>query len=89
MTPAAPAAAAPSVGVHHMTASAESVAAKWTPEAMRAAIPLDRLLPRTDTSKLTQDVPQGLPEVVEPTLTLVGDLLGDLLPMVFPEGGGG
>lgn len=83
-TPASPAAAAPSVGVHHVSASAESVAAKWTPEAMRAAIPLDRLLPRADASKLTQDVRRGAPQVVAPT----NSLRGDLLPMAFPESGG-
>lgn len=85
VAPAAPAAAtAPSVGVHHMTAGARTAAATWTPDAMRAAIPLDRLLPRADTSKLTQDVRRGTAQVVAPT----SSLLNDLLPMVFPEGGG-
>jgi V8-like Glu-specific endopeptidase len=77
-----PVAAAPglAVGVHHL----EVNAATWTPEAMRSAIPLDRLLPRADASKLTQDVRAGSPQVVQPT----NSLLNDLLPMVFPESGG-
>ncbi len=39
---------------------ASAVAAKWTPEAMRDAIPLDRLLPAVDPAKLTGDVLKGL-----------------------------
>jgi V8-like Glu-specific endopeptidase len=82
-TAPAAAAPAPSVGVHHLTASG-SAAAMWTPDAMRSAIPLDRLLPRADTSKLNQNVRKGAPRVVQPT----NSLLNDLLPMVFPESGG-
>ncbi|MPZ81163.1 MAG: peptidase [Actinophytocola sp.] len=79
------AAAAPtgaSVAVHQVGTG--DAAAKWTPEAMRDAIPLDRLLPRADASKLTQDVRRGAPQVVQPT----SSLLNALLPQVFPEGGG-
>ena len=83
---AAPATASPalSVAVHHVSASAESVAAKWTPEAMRAAVPLDRLLPSVDATRVTHDVRRAAPQVVEPTASL----LDDVLPMAFPEGGG-
>lgn len=63
-------------------AEANAVAAKWTPEAMRGAIPLDRLLPKVDAAKLTQNVRKGLAQVVAPTSGL-----GDLAPMAFPSGG--
>jgi V8-like Glu-specific endopeptidase len=78
----APASASPglTIGVHHLDVNAT----QWTPEAMRSAVPLDRLLPRADASKLTQDVRAGSPQVVQPT----NSLLNDLLPMVFPESGG-
>jgi V8-like Glu-specific endopeptidase len=63
-------------------AEAKAVAAKWTPEAMRNAIPLDRLLPKADASKLTQDVRKGVSRVVPPTAGLL-----DVAPMAFPSGG--
>ena len=84
VSPAGPAAAAPSAGMHQVPASAESVAAKWTPEVMRAAIPIERLLPRADASKLTKDVRRGAPRVVAPT----NSPQNDLQPMAFPESGG-
>jgi hypothetical protein len=84
VSPVTPAAAAPSVGVHHVSVSAESVAAKWTPEAMRSAIPIERLMPGTDASALNQDVRRGAPQRVEPT-SAPSD---DVLPMAFPESGG-
>lgn len=79
------AAAAPSgvsVTVHQIGTG--DAAAKWTPEAMRDAIPLDRLLPRADASALSRDVRRGTPQVVAPT----SSLLNGLLPQVFPDGGG-
>lgn len=83
---ATPTSAAPASATVHLAADtaveASAVAAKWTPEAMRNAIPLDRLLPAADASKLTQDVRTGTAQVVEPSL------LNDLLPMAFPAGGG-
>ncbi|MGH3758483.1 trypsin-like serine peptidase [Actinophytocola sp.] len=80
ISPSEAAAPEPSVAVHQMGATT----AKWTPEAMRDAIPLDRLLPKVDASKVTHDVERGVSKVVEPT----GPLLNELLPMAFPEGGG-
>jgi len=65
-------------------AEANAVAAKWTPEAMRNAVPLDRLLPKADASKLTQEVRKGAAQVVAPT----SGLFNGLLPMAFPSGGG-
>jgi V8-like Glu-specific endopeptidase len=59
-------------------AEASAVAAKWTPEAMRKAIPLDRLLPTADPAKLTGDVLKGLPQLVPST---------GVQPAAFPSGG--
>jgi V8-like Glu-specific endopeptidase len=59
-------------------AAARAVAAKWTPEAMRHAVPLDRSLPSVDPAKLTRDMRQGLPQVVPPT---------GVQPAAFPSGG--
>ena len=59
----APKAVADSVAVHQLGA----VATKWTPAAMRNAIPLDRLLPKVDASKVTHNVAKGAPQVVQPT----------------------
>jgi V8-like Glu-specific endopeptidase len=78
----APAAsAAPATGTVHRAADtaaeARAVAAKWTPEAMRAAVPLDRLLPAADPAELTGDVPKGPPRAVP-----------GARPAAFPEGGG-
>jgi V8-like Glu-specific endopeptidase len=58
-------------------AEARAVAAKWTPEAMRNAIPLDRLLPAVNPGKLTADVRKGTPQVVP----------SDAQPMAFPSSG--
>jgi hypothetical protein len=71
---------APSVAVHDMGA----IATKWTPEAMRNAIPMDRLLPKVDASKVTHNVKKGTPQIVRP----VTSLLNDVAPMAFPDGGG-
>jgi V8-like Glu-specific endopeptidase len=60
-------------------AEASAVAAKWTPEAMRNAIPLDKLLPSVDPAKLTGDVLKGLPQLVPGT---------GAQPAAFPSGGG-
>lgn len=76
---AAPAAPATTHLAADTAAEANAVAAKWTPEAMRGAIPLDRLLPGVDASKLTQDVAKGLSQVVAPT--------NGVTPMAFPSGG--
>jgi V8-like Glu-specific endopeptidase len=46
---------------------------------MRNAIPLDRLLPGVDASKLTRDVATGASQVVSPT--------AGVSPMAFPSGG--
>jgi V8-like Glu-specific endopeptidase len=81
VTPSATAAPpAPSVAVHELGA----LATKWTPEAMRNAIPLDRLLPKVDGSKVTHDVRQGKAQVVQPT----GTSTADVGPAAFPSGGG-
>ncbi|HYQ64077.1 peptidase [Actinophytocola sp.] len=68
---------APGVTVHlaaDTPAKAAAVAARWTPEAMRDAVPLD--LPAVDPAKLTDDVLKGLPEVVP-----------GVRPAAFPSGG--
>src|SRR5690349_23821983 len=64
---AAPAAPATLHVAADTAAEANAVAAKWTPEAMRKAIPLDRLLPSVDAAKLTQDVAKGASQVVAPS----------------------
>jgi V8-like Glu-specific endopeptidase len=48
-------------------AQARAVAAHWTPEAMRGAVPLDSLLPSVSLKKLSHDVARGVPQVVAPT----------------------
>jgi V8-like Glu-specific endopeptidase len=58
-------------------AEASAVAAQWTPEAMRNAIPLDQLLSTVDPAKLTGDVLKGLSQVVP-----------GAQPAAFPSGGG-
>jgi hypothetical protein len=68
------------VAVHRLGA----LSTTWTPEAMRNAIPLDRLLPKVDASTVTHDVRRGAAQVVAPT----GSLLNKVLPMAFPAGGG-
>ena len=70
---------APGVAVHNMGA----LTTKWTPEAMRNAIPLDRLLPKVDASRVTHDVKQGTPQVVQPTAAPAA-----VEPMAFPHPGG-
>ncbi len=81
---ATPTAAAPAPATVHLAADtpaeASAVAATWTPEAMRNAIPLDRLLPSVDAGKLTRDVRTGTAQVVQPTPA-------DVAPMAFPSGG--
>ncbi len=71
--------ASSSAVVHRMG----GVSTTWTPEAMRNAIPLDRLLPKVDASRLTHDVRRGVSQVVAPTAAPA-----DATPMAFPEGGG-
>jgi V8-like Glu-specific endopeptidase len=82
---AAPSAPAPTAGhvAAGTAAEARAVAARWTPEAMRDAVPLDRLLPAADASALTRDVRTGPARVVAPTAGL-----DDVAPMAFPHGGG-
>jgi V8-like Glu-specific endopeptidase len=66
---AAPAAPAP-MAVHQAAdtaAEASAVAATWTSEAMRKAVPLDQLLDSVDASKLISDVSTGLEQIVSPT----------------------
>jgi len=75
--------ATPQVAVHHLDNA--GAAAKWTPEAMRAAIPMDRLLPKADAGKLTQDVRQGAPQVIQPTTRSAAN---DVAPLAFPHPGG-
>jgi V8-like Glu-specific endopeptidase len=82
--PAATAAPAPA-NVHvaaDTAAEARAVAAVWTPEAMRAAVPLDRLLPAADAGKLTRDVRTGPAQVVSPSAPG-----GGVTTMAFPSGG--
>lgn len=77
-----PAAAAPAANVNlaaDTVAEADAVAATWTPEAMRNAVPLDSLLPSVDISKITEDVAKGLSQVVPPS--------GDVSTQAFPSGG--
>jgi len=84
VAPSATAAPAPST-VHvaaDTAAEARAVSAVWTPEAMRNAVPLDRLLPAADAKKLTQDVRKGRSQVVAPTAQP-----GEVTPMAFPSGG--
>lgn len=80
---ATPSSAAPSgfTPVHlaaTTAAQADAVAAYWTPQAMRTAIPLDDLLGAVDVTKLSRTVARGLPQVVQPT---------DVSPQAFPNGG--
>ena len=50
---------------------------------MRNAIPMDRLLPKVDASKVKHDVAQGKAQVVQPTAAPA-----DVEPAAFPAGGG-
>ncbi len=83
---ATPTAAAPAQATVHLAADtaaeASAVAATWTPEAMRDAVPMDRLLPAADAGKLSHDVRTGVPQVVRPSVTPA-----DVSPMAFPSGG--
>lgn len=84
-TPVTAAPAAPPVTVHEQAdtaAEARAIAAKWTPEAMRAAVPLDQLLAPADAAKLSHDVRAGKPKIVEPTTGPA-----DATPMAFPSPG--
>jgi len=73
------AAPAPTVAVHQLGAPA----VKWTAAAMRNAIPLDRLLPKVDASKVTHNVARGAEQKVAPTGSP-----SKVAPMAFPDGGG-
>jgi hypothetical protein len=66
-------------------ADAAAVAAKWTPAAMRSAIPLDTLVINNKTKKLTSKVAAGKPQVVKPTAAKPG---GGVSVQSFPNGGG-
>ncbi|HEU5109209.1 MAG TPA: peptidase [Micromonosporaceae bacterium] len=61
-------------------AAADAVAAYWTPERMRQAVPMDSLLDPVDAKRLRVDVPRGAPQVVAPTPA-------DGTPLAFPNGG--
>jgi len=77
--PATAAAPTDAVAVHQLGAPA-----KWTAEEMRNAIPLDRLLPKVDASKVKHDVAQGKAQVVRPTAASPADVE----PTAFPAAGG-
>jgi V8-like Glu-specific endopeptidase len=81
---ATPAAAGATVSTVHLAATtqaqADAVAAYWTPEAMRQAVPLDSLLDPVDAKRLRVDVPRGAPQAVAPTPA-------DVTPLAFPNGG--
>jgi hypothetical protein len=82
----APAIAAPSVVVHpaaDTAAEAAAVAAKWTPAAMRSAIPLDTLVV-SKTKRLSAKVAKGTPQLVKPTVSPSGGVS----LQSFPNGGG-
>jgi V8-like Glu-specific endopeptidase len=59
-------------------AEARAVAAKWTPEAMRDAVPMERLLPAADAAELVDEVRKCDPRVVPGS---------GAQPMAFPSGG--
>ncbi|MGH9244572.1 MAG: hypothetical protein ACRD29_09695 [Acidimicrobiales bacterium] len=62
------------------------MASRWTPDAMRRAVPLDRItLNRTDATGASQTVPLGATLTVEPTAPQVA---APIAPMAFPHGGG-
>jgi V8-like Glu-specific endopeptidase len=82
-----PSAAAAPATVHaaaDTAAEAKAVADVWTPAAMRAAVPMDRLLPAADASKVERNVRKGVPEKVPGSVPSADDVL----PMAFPHGGG-
>jgi V8-like Glu-specific endopeptidase len=65
----------PSVVIHDAadsSAEAREIAAKWTPAAMRSAVPLDLLLDRGKRTRLTSKVAKGKPQVVAPTAAEAG-----------------
>ncbi|HEU5474570.1 MAG TPA: peptidase [Actinophytocola sp.] len=81
VTAAAEPAATPTVHLGATTqAEAAAVAAFWTPERMRQAVPLDSLLDPVDAKRLSPDVARGAPQVVAPTPA-------DVTPLAFPNGG--
>jgi hypothetical protein len=66
---ATPSVAAPTSVIHNAAATAaesRAVAAKWTPAAMRSAIPLDTLI-LNRTSRVTSKVAKGKSQIVQPT----------------------
>jgi V8-like Glu-specific endopeptidase len=73
---ATPSSQAPAV--HHVTGDRAAIHAKWTPERMRSAIPLDTL---TVDAKALATVPAGSPHTVTPTKP-------EAAPRAFPSGGG-
>lgn len=81
-----PATAAPTVVVHNAAdsaAEARAIAAKWTPDAMRSAIPLDTLI-LDRTKRLTSKVAKGKAQVIKPTAAPGGGVS----TQAFPAGGG-
>lgn len=77
---ATPSSAAPATShdAARTVAQARTVAAYWTPEAMRRAVPLDNLLPSVDLKRLSHNVTRGVPQTVAPTAGIQS----------FPNGGG-
>jgi V8-like Glu-specific endopeptidase len=66
------------------TAEAKAVAAKWTPAAMRSAIPMDTITLRKAVRSVTK-IATGAPQVVRPTAAKPG---GGVSVQSFPNGGG-
>ncbi len=87
VTPTDAAPKVPKGPVEHLQAdtpdAARTVAAKWTPAAMRSAIPLDTLI-LDKARKLTSKVAKGTPQLVGPTAAPGGGVS----TQAFPNGGG-
>lgn len=86
-TDAAPRVAKGPAVVEHLAADtpaeARAVAAKWTPAAMRSAVPMDTLIVDKAT-KLLRNVAKGKPQVVRPSAAAPGGVS----TQAFPAGGG-
>lgn len=86
VAPPATAAATEAESAHELAttvAEVRAASAKWTPQAMRAAVPMDRLLEPASASRINGAVATGTPQTVQPTAS--GDLIGSL---AFPNAGG-
>lgn len=83
--------AAPSTAAATTTAQQERVNAHWTPERMRAATPIEELVPESvrEAAKNSTSEPakQGDPRTVEPTSVDTGVADKTSKPAAFPEGG--